>query len=420
MRVCLVTSLAAWAEPRAPRHAVAAREAFEEAEVLFVDLVAAGQPVVSDPPNVRELPGLMRKRITYPSRARGTLALAWRKVVVSLARIWFDVSGQLTSPVFGARVVGLTAYLRSVQADAYIAHNIETLLPAALAARDTGAKLIFDCMEYYADMGDGQTAAESRAVEKAERRWLPECGLVTASSDALARELENTYGIRRPLALYNTPPILKSLPSTTRSKGLRLYWRNAVIGLGQRGLDDALVALTMLPGDVTLSIQGRLPSDGGEELRQRIAELGLGNRVRILPPYAPEDAVLQAAQHDVGLCLERRGRANHELTISNKLFDYMMAGLAVVVSDCPSLREFVLRCNSGLVFEAGSPESLARQIHQLREQPELFAEFSSNARRFALAEGNLDVDMRRFKDALVDVVERRGVTTKAQLQRSVG
>ncbi|MFZ5669648.1 MAG: glycosyltransferase [Pseudomonadota bacterium] len=393
-----MTSLAAGAEPRAPRHAVAAKAAFPQAEVLFVDCARRGA-ADPDPPDLRSAAGIIRQTLDYPARAGQPLAHAVNKARVVAGRLAMKLFGLVTEPLFGDRTIGLTRLLVEARADLYIAHNIEALLPAVRAARRNGAALIFDCMEYYSDMGDGQTAEEARAARRLEARWLPRCVLVTASSEALSRALADRYGIEPPLALYNTPRI-EAPPPRTRGEGLRLYWRNAVVGFSQRGLEDALAALTLLPDDVTLHLQGRPSMDGGQRLEARIRELGLADRVTVLPPFAPGEAVRQAGAYDVGLCLERRGPANHEYTVSNKLFDYMMAGLAVVVSDLPSLRSVVERAGAGLLFEPGSPEDLAARIRRLRDEPGLLESLAGRARAFAEAEGNVDVDMDRFRAAL--------------------
>lgn len=406
MRICVVTSLPAGAEPRAPRHAVVAKQAFPRAEVLFIDCAGRGA-IMPDPPDLEAEPGIIRQTLDYPTRATAPLAHAANKLRAISGRLLMKLFGQITEPLFGDRTLGLTRILVDARADLYMAHNIEALLPAVRAARRNRAALSFDCMEFYSDMGDGQTPEEARAASRLEARWLPRCVLVTASSEALSGVLASRYGIAPPLALYNTPKT-EALPPKSAGQGLRLYWRNAVVGFSQRGLDDALVALTLLPDDVTLHVQGRPSMDGGQRLRARISELGLDGRVTVLPPFSPGQAVRQASLYDVGLCLERRGPANHEYTVSNKLFDYMMAGLAVVVPDLPSLRAVVDRAGGGLHFEPGSARDLAVQIRRLRDEPGLLASLAVKARAFAEVEGNVDVDMARFRAALLALAARDG------------
>jgi hypothetical protein len=408
VRICVLTSIAANAEPRGPHHAAAAKEAFPEAEVIFLDLQPQGA-AVADPPVLADAPGVRRITLRFPVRSAGIVsmaALVWRRLRVRLSRAWFRLTGQITEAMFGAPVIGLTAALKALKADFYYAHNIDTLLPAARAAIASSGRLAFDSMEYHADMGDSQMPEEARAVPILQARWLPRCVLVTAASEVLAQVLAQEYEIPLPVALYNTPAVEAVLPAPP-GESLSLYWRNSVVGFGQRGLDDVLVAMVDLPDDVTLSVQGRPAFDGGKALAERVAQLGLNGRVRVLPPYRPAEAVKLAALHHVGLCLERRGPANHTYTVSNKLFDYMMGGLAVVVADLPGLRVVVERAEGGLLFEPGSPKDLAAKIASLRDDPGLRARLAANARAFALAQGNAGVDMDRFKTALKDALTTR-------------
>lgn len=402
MRICVVTSYTAAAEPRAPRHAIAARIAFPQADVVFVDLAAADRPRMPDPSRLDEL-NIRRHTAEFPTRTSNPFRLAFRKARTRFGLISVSVAGTYHESVFGDRVQGLTNTLRGIPADVYIAHNIETLLPAINAAKTHRAAVVFDCMEYYSDMGEGQSRTESLAAKRLEARYLPVCALVMASSDGMADALASEYGIARPLPSYNTPPRASHLPGRLGG-GLNLYWRNSVVGFGQRGLDDALEALALLPADVRLFLQGRQPADGGASLSKRVHRLGIRERVTSLEAYTPSEAVQQAAAYDVGLCLERRGPRNHDLTVSNKMFDYHMAGLAVIATDLPSLRDVIHRSGGGLLCKPGNPTALAEAVLRLRSSAALMADMQNRARRFAMEEANWELELEKIASALRDAL----------------
>lgn len=400
-RICVVTSYTAAAEPRAPRHAIAAKKAFPDASVLLLDLAASGLPRVAEPELLRS-ERIERRTVEFPSRASGVARLAARKLKTMLGHVAFDRLGIVHESAFGVRAQGLTRVLCDIPSDIYIAHNIETLLPAMRAAERHGAAVVFDCMEFYSDMGYGQHATEAAAAYALESQYLPRCALVFASSDTMADALAAEYGIRRPLAAYNVPPIERELP-VRKGGGLNLYWRNSMIGFGERGLEDALQALVLLPGEVHLYLQGRQTPATAAELAARVGSLGLHERVHVLPPYAPHEAVRMAARYDVGLCLERKGPRNHDLTVSNKMFDYHMAALAVITTDLPALTDVVRRSGGGIVFRPSDPASLADAIQVLLNSPQRLGELQGKSRQFALAIGNIETEIAKVAAALKQI-----------------
>lgn len=397
LKVCVCTSNPASAEPRAPRHAVALANMSEAHDIVFLDCIPRGQKKIT-PKVLDKVENLIHETSYYPHKKSGLASLLIGKLRHFVSRRLFLAFGFLRPSALSVRAFWIEKVLKNIKADVYVGHNIDTLLPIYRVAKETGAMVIFDCMEYYSYMGDSQSPLDREIIRSIESKYLPTCDLVLASSDRLADELAKVYGIKRPLPLYNAPSIKATLPKKGNDR-FSLYWRNSNIGLGQRGLGDALAALRLLPVEIILHIQGKLPFDMGRQLRHKIKELGLSERVVIHPPHLPHEAVESAALYTVGLCLERGGIRNHELTVSNKIFDYLMAGLAVVASDLPGLRDVVMRSGGGLLFKSGCPEDLAEKLMNLYTDRKLLARLASQARLFALSEGNLENEMENFKSA---------------------
>lgn len=405
LRVCVCTSYAAGAEPRAPRHAVAIAALDPRIEVTFVECMPEGAPSeLYDP--FAGYTNIRREPYRFAHRGAARVRLAGEKLLRLAYRTLFRLFGYLHSGALNTRFVRFGHFLSRTDADIYFAHNVETLLPVFQIAQKRGKLAMFDSMEFHSDMGESQDALDRKIVSRIERHCLPKCALVLASSEEMADALATMYGIRRPLALYNVPPIDPHHHSCDH-EGLSLYWRNAVLGFGQRGLQDVLAAMTKLPEDVVLHLQGRLAPDGGAELRERIHAVGLGNRVFIHGPYSPPDAVRVASQYCVGLCLEHGGIRNHELTVSNKMFDYLMGGLVVIASELPSLRGVMERSGGGLCFEPGNVADLTEKILELRNNLPLRLQLASNARAFALQRANRENEMARFQNAFCEAAGLR-------------
>ena len=69
----------------------------------------------------------------------------------------------------------------------------------------------------------------------------------------------------------------------------------------------------------------------------------------------PDDLVAALAPFDVGLVIDRPATENTRLALPNKLFEYLMAGLAVVVPDAPAMAALVEREGVGRDLQPGRP-----------------------------------------------------------------
>ena len=101
----------------------------------------------------------------------------------------------------------------------------------------------------------------------------------------------------------------------------------------------------------SLSTKGNLsarPFVSRNELQELLAEADLG----VIP--------ILRRMPDSGELIE-----NHEIALTNKLFEYITAGLPVLVSDCEAQAEFVRSHKIGSVFESGDPHSFAEAFSWL-------------------------------------------------------
>lgn len=287
-----------------------------------------------------------------------------------------------------SRYVGLLTNAAAAKpADLVIGHNVAALPAAVRAAERLGARAGFDIEDLHlGELPDDAAHARERAiVADVEGYYLPRCATVTASASGIAGAVAERYGIRRPYVVLNTFP-LERLPIVAREGRVSsLYWYSQVIGPG-RGIEDAVEAIGRLGTElnVELHLRGALDPAFGAVLRARAAALGVGDRVHVWPPVPPPELVARAAEHDVGLALEQPTVVNRDLCVTNKLFTYMLAGLAVAATDTRGQREILSEAPAaGFLYPAGDPQALADRLRALLADPAKLARAREGSRAAA-------------------------------------
>jgi len=90
---------------------------------------------------------------------------------------------------------------------------------------------------------------------------------------------------------------------------------------------------------------------------------------------------------DIGLvCFRPVKRYQEALFI--KLFEYMAAGLPVVISAFPLWKEFVDKNRCGMTVDSRKPEEIARKVEFLLQDPQLMREMGENGRKSAIQQYN--------------------------------
>ena len=155
--------------------------------------------------------------------------------------------------------------------------------------------------------------------------------------------------------------------------------RREVVYAGQlypwKGVDVLIEAMTHLP-DARLTVIGGLTEAGGrardlDTHRAHARRLRLEQRVTFtrFVPLPRIRAMLSRAS--VGVVPLPDRLMSRLFTSPLKLFDYMAAGVPVVASDLPAIREVIADGVNGILVPPGDPEALAQGIRRLLDDPAL-------------------------------------------------
>jgi glycosyltransferase involved in cell wall biosynthesis len=261
----------------------------------------------------------------------------------------------------------------SVGADIYHANDLDTLLPAWIAARAARAGLVYDSHELW--LGSARHLRETGALGRirerlTERLLVRRAGAVIAVTPGRAEAMERMYpGL--------SVDVVENCPDPAPAAGSSDYLRRAagvpggaVIALYQgaiafeRGLENLARACALLdPAGVRVVMIG--PDMTSGVIPELAAAEGTRDVMTILPAVPSEELPAVTASADMGLILFQDTCPNHRYSLPNKLYEYMMAGLPVLASDLPEMSRVIGEAGCGALVDPGDPVAIAGAVRKM-------------------------------------------------------
>lgn len=277
----------------------------------------------------------------------------------------------------------------AANADLYIAHS-EQALAVCAELLGAGRRAGVD-MEDWFSQDLPEEARRGRPVAmlgQMERLLLQKGAPRFCTSRAMSAELASVYGCAPPTVIYNSFPWRdrKTLDGKLKDRKDRsrpsIHWYSQTLGPG-RGLEILLQALADVPHDGEIHLRGTLASGFGDLLRTH-APAPWRERIFVHPVVQNDELLSRIAEHDIGFAGELPYCRNKDLTVSNKMFHYLLAGLAIVASGTAGQREIAEKAPGAVsIYKPDDPSALARQLCTLLQSPEMLAAAKSAALRAA-------------------------------------
>lgn len=268
----------------------------------------------------------------------------------------------------------------------YHSHDLNTLIPVYLASRLRGAKLIYDAHEVSTDRAGWKN---KRFWEFIERILIKKADKVITTNLTRAEYFKEHYNIKIPYIIKNVPPYEKVLASNTIREILCIPQEEPIIlyqgGLQRdRGLENMIrVVPNVIKGKFVFLGNGKLKYD----LLRLVDEVGVKDRVYFIEAVPNEKLLEYTSSATIGLQLLINTCFNHYSACSNKLNEYMMAGLPVVASDLPEIRRTVEEFETGILVNPEDLNEISKAINELLSNKELYLYYKKNT-EFAAKENN--------------------------------
>lgn len=263
-------------------------------------------------------------------------------------------------------------------ASIFVGHDMHGFLPAYLLARRKRKPVIYHCHDFVID--NARLALGGRLVKAFEQRYARQADLVIVPDAARAAVMARALGLERPpLVVANAPLQANQASGDTLRQALarlglqfeQVLFRQGRIGPGH-ALENTLRSMPHWADERWgFVVMGLVEDAYRQALRQLAQEMGAAGRFVILPPVAYDQVAAYTPAAAAGHALYDPIHVNnqHITTASNKIMEYLAAGVPLLVSDRPDLRRFVDRYHCGLAADESSPASIAQAVNQLLGDP---------------------------------------------------
>ena len=271
-----------------------------------------------------------------------------------------------------------------------------------LAARRLGVPYALDLEDFHSNEQAGKPIA-NRIMEAIENRVLPGAAFLTAGSLPIADAYKQKYGVH-PIPVNNTFSLPATVPPLDGAVGrpFRLFWFSQTIG-HDRGLQEVVQAAGHLGRPVRLGLLGR-KTHFVEELTRMASKIA-NLELEIQKPCFPDEIVERCNGWDVGLAMENRTPLNRDLCLTNKIFTYPLAGMAIAATDTTAQRQLAPEFGEGaFLYPPGDSAALAAGLRRWACDPATLVRAKKASWEAAQRRWHWEHPLER--GALLDAVER--------------
>ncbi|MFM1816741.1 MAG: hypothetical protein RLZ98_3436 [Pseudomonadota bacterium] len=258
--------------------------------------------------------------------------------------------------------------IQDTRPDIIHAHNWPVLPAAARAARNVGAKLVYDSHEFAQEERPGRRLWQltyTAYIRALERLHIHHADAVITVSEGIADRLHSLYQLScRPLVVANMPEYVAIPHRPARQDRILVHYHG--IFTQSRGLRTLVRSVALWPDRFRLRLTGwAQPPSFEANLRETAETAGVTGRVDFAPRVSLANLIQHASEADIGAFVQGISNAQQLYTLPNKFFEYTMAGLMLIVGPGRDMRRYLERHAHGIALDVTTAEALAVAISNL-------------------------------------------------------
>jgi glycosyltransferase involved in cell wall biosynthesis len=275
------------------------------------------------------------------------------------------------------------------RADCICAIDLDTILPCLLVSKLKGTKRVYDAHELFCEMKEIVTRPTRYKLWKwIEKISVPHFKYGYSVCKPIAEEFEKMYDVQ--YEVVRNVPVKKITDDSlqiTENTGALLSTVNTQLNslffLYQGAVNEGRSFETLIPAMKEVNASLEIYGDGNffNQTRQLIEQNRLQDKVKLQGKRTPTELQKITSAAYAGITLfENNGLSNY-LSLANRFFDYIMAGIPQVCIDFPAYREINNRYQVALLIPDTHPDTIAKGLNLLLDDVVLYELLKENCKK---------------------------------------
>jgi glycosyltransferase involved in cell wall biosynthesis len=244
-----------------------------------------------------------------------------------------------------------------VKTDCFCAIDLDTILPVLYASIIRRKKRVYDAHELFTEMEEVVTRAATHKMWLAiERHAVPRFPSGYTVNESYVREYEARYGVR--YAVVRNATRLQPISIPEKTQKIILY--QGAVNHG-RCFPELIAAMQDVDAKLIVCGEGNFYI----EAQHLVGELGLQEKVGFKGFVKPEELRSYTLNAYIGITLFVATSRSNELSLANRFFDYMHAGVPQLAMNYPEYATINAQYEVATLLEEVTPQTVATALNKL-------------------------------------------------------
>ncbi|MBK7885631.1 MAG: glycosyltransferase [Chitinophagaceae bacterium] len=262
--------------------------------------------------------------------------------------------------------------------DYFLANDLDVLIPNYIIGKCRGKYLFYDTHEYFTGVPELANSPTKKRIWKFFENWIfPKLPTVYTVNESVKNTYQQEYGNKIEV-IRNVPVTVhieeKELPGHLKNKTILLL-QGAGINKGRGGI-ELLEAMKYLPSYYFLVMIGS--GNQWNYIKEKRIEWQLENQVEMIEKLSPSELKRYTPLAHIGFSLDSFDDLNCLYNLPNKIFDYMHAGVPVIATAIPEVKNIIEQYGCGVCITDYKPTYIANVIEEMITDKEKYNQYKIN------------------------------------------